>query len=1701
MFGFFQKSNKKRNDSQEQSYKAVEEILASSRFKKEMPRQEFKDKLLNNLIDLNFNKKHMNLEKKQSFLGKFKLFPLASAVVVILVILVVVSFNYLPTKKEERQAPLVVSRSAYPGDVASLFELKAKEEKATGINPKTSFTLTAKVKTSLEEIKSNFKITPQVAFAAEQVGDNLYEITPEKPLDPNSAVTATLAVVFTQDDTAQSYQYSWSYQVEERFQVVSTLPRLQATQVPIDTGVEVTFSHPGFENFEENFSITPQVTGRFEIHGKTAVFVPDNPLAKGSYYEVRIGKGVTLPATSETLAEDVIFGFETTNESGQSFDSSIINFVQTTQETQTNETAGLFIQPVSYYGISEVALAIYQFKDAKEFKTAFDSYLKIPFWAYNARENWRSETSGLKLYQEVTVPINKIENSWQENLILPSPLPEGYYLVEAKDKNKDQLLLQVGELTTYVTVSETSLVVWSHDSSTKKPADEVQAVFSNGENLGATDDDGMLIKDISSSWLDLDNISGSIELTKNDNKLFVPLFGNSQGFGTYYGDRTDRALPYWSYFYLDQPFYRQNDSVNFWGTLAPRSGEQELKEAKIQLLSGYKWDQNRSVVDEQTLTLGKYGTFEGTIKASVAGSLALVVNDIIILEKNIELLSFDKPSFYLDLWPANYGVISGQSLNHEVEAKFFDGTPAAQQEISGYKNTLTTNEAGEATFSNTYLANDGLANVEYITVSPTKSELGEIFANARVRVFPSSQLFKLDSQAEGEKATISGELFALDLESFNQGKFSFYDNPYGPAVPHYPVRAKVTRHWSIKEQRGTYYDFLQKKAVPQYDYLPQEEVALEKALTTDGNGAFTFDFPMMSDSWYTVELTSQDQEGRIVKESTYAARGQDYGFYGNNYFYLQPEGADRNTSSPKQYQLGEKVKVGFFKDNDRLSASGEKNFMYLEAREGIKKVTASKTADYEFTFGKEHVPNIILQGVWFDGRSYWQTEEEFGWFASGLSLSFEEKEKKLDIDVTGDKENYGPGAEAILNIAVKDKDGKEKQAIVNLNLIDEAIYAIQDKEVDFNKELYRDGQAGIYVSYASHRYPIKSSVAEGGGGGGARMNFKDRALFKTVETDKNGKAQIKFTLPDNLTTWRITSHALGEDFYAGSSVSKLVVTKSFMVDAQVSERYLVEDQPFIKVRTFGRDLTGEDPVDLTISSKTLPLEAASINTTGFKTIDITLPALTSGQHELLIEAESNGKKDGILKTFTVFPSYLSVPKIERSSVTAGWKPEVETEEPLKIVFADQHIGQYYEPLVSRLYTYGDRLDQKASREIASELLNQYFGENNQPEDFDLSVYQHQENGGLMLFPYGDVDLLLSAHLAASPLVSKFNQVKLEKYFESVLNDTSQTTLRHSQSLYGLAALKKPVAFEINQVLSSDKITDVDRLYLALAKAVLGDQPGAREIWQPLMDKYSETKEQYTYLTLGETRDDQIENTMLSALIAAKLLDTRAEGLFSWVQDNRVDEIVLALPEVNFIASRLPSLPQEKVDIKYNHLGGEGGAELFQGKTAEIILTPETRKDFQVTEITGQAQAIVFYQASPSAEELNSDPNLSIIRTYEKQEVADGEIIKVTFSPRISGNAPDGVYQIIDFIPSGFRLVSPELSLTRHNVFGDDLHYYPFEHLNQRVSFLVSKGYQGEVSYLIRSVGKGSFVGETPVLQSFKAPSIRAYGEEQVVTVR
>lgn len=182
----------------------------------------------------------------------------------------------------------------------------------------------------------------------------------------------------------------------------------------------------------------------------------------------------------------------------------------------------------------------------------------------------------------------------------------------------------------------------------------------------------------------------------------------------------------------------------------------------------------------------------------------------------------------------------------------------------------------------------------------------------------------------------------------------------------------------------------------------------------------------------------------------------------------------------------------------------------------------------------------------------------------------------LDVALRTDRKRYHPGERVRVSVAVRDWLKRPRQSGVVLMAVDEAVlnltgfrlpnpyydlaYTPPDAVLsdDVRAHLARLGIRVVHQDYTEARAlggMGGGGVGSGGGGGGLgvggisshrsqrpRRTFKTTAWHTTLVTDAAGRATASFTLPDNLTRYRIMAFAVDRDRSAGTGATRLEVS-------------------------------------------------------------------------------------------------------------------------------------------------------------------------------------------------------------------------------------------------------------------------------------------------------------------------------------------------------------------------------------------------------------------------------------------------------------------------------------------------------------------------------------------------------------------------------
>ncbi|HJX61668.1 MAG TPA: Ig-like domain-containing protein [Dehalococcoidia bacterium] len=1627
-----------------------------------------------------------------------------------------------------------------------------------GVDPASRFRLTATDGASPKTVLESLRIDPPAPYRLEEVSWRETEIVPLEPLAPDTVYRFEVSMAKASDQAAEPQSLAWAFQTRGPFRVVETLPRDQGTDIPVDSGIEIVFSHDTARDISGYFHISPPVEGRFEKHKRTIVFVPDE-LAPNTLYTATIGGDLSPLGSADTLAEPFVFRFETGDTTqGQYTPQPYLSFTREVFEFPPSEPPALSLMAYGLPAEPAVTVDVYSFASLEDFLAALKARDDIPTWAYRARRAYQHDTAGLAKALSFTAPLEGTEATYGQSgyVRFPQALPEGFYLADVSaGGQRAQAWLQITYVATFLSTSRTRTMAWVHDLSTKAPAAGAQLALVDTAFAAIVGQDGVAFFD---SPEELRTSEGPrryfLASTQDGKQAVVPVascfefFGSSYGcdWSAYWGwgwgwGEQDASL-YWRYLYSDRRFYQPSDSLRFWGVAKGREDGAASDSVTVELVrqgcsetpAGYEC---REAVTAQTeVTPSSWGTFQGELAFQNLQPdyyyLQAKVGDTVLSSRwGIQIETYVKPAYEIQIEPSARAVFAGDPLSYLIRTQFFEGTPLPEvglsyvatapskleQSVSG---ELTTDAQGQATV-HAWAAADpsAYADGHYLNVYPTLAEEGEIYSHSSVVVFPADVYVESSAHHADGRATLDVRARRVVLDKLNNAQETDYwylppEEFLGDAVAGQRISGQVVLHGWREREVGTRYDFINKVVAKVYEYDYYETKVREFSLTTGAEGEASFSFDVAPDASYEIRLDFVDAQGRLGRATAWLYTGQEP--YARSYapFYLEDVKQATTGSSgygyyyggtPFAYKVGEEVEIRFKEGNEALPSGGDNRYLFLRAANGLRSYAVQEDSTHAFPFGEEDIPNVFVQGVYFNGFTYVVSNQ--------LNVAFDRREKELKIEVTPDKDSYRPGETVNLDVLVTDKAGEPVEAEVNLSLVDEALFQLQQDSYwgddDPLQALYQTVSAGIIETYASHQYPREFLMPGAGGGApatggdGGRQDFEDRAFFGALRTGGDGRGSVSFDLPDNLTSWRITSQAVTPSMQAGSNIRHLSVGLPLFVDAAFAGEYLEGDKPVIKLRAFGQDLQPGQAVEFFARAPTLDLEEVTIGGVAFEPVDLALPPLLEGEHAITLGVRAGGLEDAVERPIRVLKTRLTRNEARFYLLSPDLEIEGSALRPTTVVFADHNRGRFYPLLQSLSWTPGFRIDQKLARVKATEFLGQYFGEAAvaEPESFVPSQYQTPE-GGIAIFPYADDDLALSAELA-SLAPDLFDRQGLRNYFWNVVDDPNEGRDRVIIALYGLAALGEPVLFQVQDLLQAVDLSPMEALSLGLAALELGDGESARGAYDSVLTKYGEVRDPYVRVKAGVDQDDILEATSLAAILGAALGDTYHEGLFRYVTDTHTKDILIHLEELLYLSRLLPTLSPEPVRFAFVLDGERREVELASGRTQSLELSPDELAAIRFEDIEGQIAVTSLFAVEASPSDLASDTSISLQREYSAgggvtTEFVQADVVKVTIRYSLGATPFDGCYQVTDYLPSGLRLITQPY---RRGIYDTNL-WYPYVVEGQKVSFCVTNDPMSKpIVYYARVVSRGEYQAEPAIVQSLRSFEIANLSESATVTIR
>ncbi len=353
----------------------------------------------------------------------------------------------------------------------------------------------------------------------------------------------------------------------------------------------------------------------------------------------------------------------------------------------------------------------------------------------------------------------------------------------------------------------------------------------------------------------------------------------------------------------------------------------------------------------------------------------------------------------------------------------------------------------------------------------------------------------------------------------------------------------------------------EKKVTP----LPSQTVTISKK-----GGKLTFT-PQQAGSYY-IELTAADMFGRTVKG------GVDVYVYGKGQSYGPRKDDDllKLTQNKNEYKVGQKARI-------RVESPYQTaNVLVTVEREGVLDSWTTQfsggTNYVEVPIKPNYLPNVYVSVTAVQGRTAKPADykEDLGKPQGKMgyvNLNVVPDAKRITTTLKTNAAKYQPGQEVQVQLNTK-VNGKAVPAEVVVMAVDEGVLALSNYQTpDLFAQFYGSKPLSVFTmdnrAYVIGQRSFGEKGENRGGGGAAQSKLAGtdlRSRFEftpfyaaAVHTDGKGQAKVSFTLPDNLTTFRVMAVDLTPTEF-GNAQQSITVSKPVMATPSLPRFARVGDQ-------------------------------------------------------------------------------------------------------------------------------------------------------------------------------------------------------------------------------------------------------------------------------------------------------------------------------------------------------------------------------------------------------------------------------------------------------------------------------------------------------------------------------------------------------------
>lgn len=878
------------------------------------------------------------------------------------------------------------------------------------------------------------------------------------------------------------------------------------------------------------------------------------------------------------------------------------------------------------------------------------------------------------------------DSTYAYQAITLNPLQEGVYLLTATGGGKEaRVIFSVSRLSLISKIDQNQLVVFVQDRKSGQILENVRIRLLEDNqvvNEGVTNSDGLWLK------TDLNQKEMTIIAQLDKEYAFMNVY-------PYYFDASSKLDVF---IYTDRPLYKPGQRVYFKSLLREKLASSFIIPPPGEKVKAVLSDYRDNTYASAELVADQHGNVSSWFDLPMSLEEGEYLIKLSWKNKDfyrmVSIENYEKPSFETEVKTEKKIYANREHVTVEVQANYYSGQPLTpgtfryqilRYPIYYWRYGLQSEMVEENTGD---LNENGKAEITFIP----EVEGNAYWYDVQVGVFDAA--FR-GVQKSAHIKVLMGD-FALVLQSDRYFVGVNHDL-------HYTVEAfdAEEKKVDVGKVYATIYLLTWDKEKKDWNETSVKLFSFEII-----NGKADIHFALEKPGYYRLHCQTRDEKGNTITASdTFYVTGSG--------FYLPSTGVELHLDK-KEYKVGETANI-------LVVPPVAEEFPHLLTIEGEKihqtEVKAKAKGPYQISLP---ITQDFILGCYVSLSTFYNGN----YYNEAVQIPII-PEKDLQVKISTDKEVYLPQEKGKLKVTILGTDSLPRQCDFSIAIVDQAIFDMSwlwwENIFDhyyqnvYNK-VYTQSSWYEYFYGQGERVQNVRPQFKGDGRGGAeeptvRKYFPDTLLWiPHLETNQQGEAEIEFTCPDNLASWRVEVKANTVDEF-GESVINFKTSSPFAFRVELppflSQGDSIETQMTLwnEYRQQKVQLEAQTGSELKIG--TYPHEVV-IDTNQNLVIPLQFQALQAGVPFVRMYARGEVSGDAIEVTQKVKPRGIEIEQFFTTFVSDGkgrlgfaYEPEMFNHPPQVECILYRNLNGVFYQIMEDMYNYPYGCTEQTSSRIIS----------------------------------------------------------------------------------------------------------------------------------------------------------------------------------------------------------------------------------------------------------------------------------------------------------------------------------------------------------------------------------------------------------------